>query len=262
MANWDALGGTTTFNSGLPTSKWDLLDNNTKDKEEEKDQSIGKNNVFPDGAFEIGSDTDGSIKYSFDTIYDDENLIKIAKEYYGERDGDVFKNNKDVIDEFISDRTWKQAHTLSMAGELKYVMDDDTSGEQKQRLAYLTDYWSRLPNFYAEGGRGWAKGLSSNIMAGMADPLNYVGGFIGGQVVKQGIKTAGKEIIKKSVQKEILKKSVIKGTGLTVAADATIFGGADALIQNTEKEIGLRDEYDISSTGYAAVIGAGTTILP
>ena len=74
MANWDALGGTTTFNSGLPTSKWDLLDNNTKDKEEEKDQSIGKNNVFPDGAFEIGSDTDGSIKYSFDTIYDDENL--------------------------------------------------------------------------------------------------------------------------------------------------------------------------------------------
>ena len=262
MANWDALGGTTTFNSGLPTSKWDLLDNNTKDKEEEKDQSIGKNNVFPDGAFEIGSDTDGSIKYSFDTIYDDENLIKIAKEYYGERDGDVFKNNKDVIDEFISDRTWKQAHTLSMAGELKYVMDDDTSGEQKQRLAYLTDYWSRLPNFYAEGGRGWAKGLSSNIMAGMADPLNYVGGFIGGQVVKQGIKTAGKEIIKKSVQKEILKKSVIKGTGLTVAADATIFGGADALIQNTEKEIGLRDEYDISRTGYAAVIGAGTTILP
>ena len=58
-----------------------------------------------------------------------------------------------VVDKFISDRTWKQANTLFMAGELQYVLDDDTSVEQKQRIAYLTDYWNRLPNFYAEGGR-------------------------------------------------------------------------------------------------------------
>ena len=229
---------------------------------DEEDASIGKNNAFPDNAFEVNSDVDGSTKYSFDTIYQDQNLINIARQYYSERDGGEFMDDQDVIDEFISDRTWKQANTLSMGGELKYVLDDDTSVEQKQRLAYLTDYWSRLPNFYAEGGRGYWAGLSSNIMAGMADPLNYVGGFIGGQVVKQGVKTAGKEIIEKAVQNQIMKKAVVKGTGITVAADATVFGGADAILQSTEKEIGLRENYDPLRTGYAMVIGAGTTVLP
>lgn len=171
-------------------------------------------------------------------------------------------DDQDVVDEFINDRTWKQANTLFMAGELQYVLDDDTSVEQKQRIAYLTDYWNRLPNFYAEGGRGWWAGLSSNIVKGMADPLNYVGGFLGGQVVKQGIKTAGKEVIEKAVQNQIMKKAVVKGTGITVAADATVFGGADAILQSTEKQIGLRENYDPLRTGYAMVIGAGTTVLP
>ena len=53
---------------------------------DEEDASIGKNNAFPDNAFEVNSDVDGSTKYSFDTIYQDQNLINIARQYYSERD--------------------------------------------------------------------------------------------------------------------------------------------------------------------------------
>ena len=234
----------------------------TNNYDDDKDESLGKKNIFPDNAFEVNKDLDGSIKYSFDTIYDDKELIDIASDYYAERDGDKFESTRDVVDEFVSDRTWKQAHTLSMTGELLYVLNDDTSVEQRQRLSYLQNYWNSLPNFYAEGGRGWWAGLSSNIVAGMADPLNYVGGFLGGQVAKKTMQAAGKEIVKKAVQKKLKTQAVVKGTGIAMVADATIFGGADAILQSTEKEIGMREQYDPLRTGYAVVMGAGTTLLP
>ena len=154
-----------------------------------------KGSIFPENAFEIGKDNDGSIKYTFDTIYDDKQLIKIARDYYSARDDKDYYSDRDVVDEFVSDRTWKQANTLHMMGELKYVLDEETDVKQKERLAYLTDYWSQLPNFYAEGGRGWWKGLSSNISRAMADPANYVGGIFAGQFVKQGVKKQEKNYL-------------------------------------------------------------------
>ena len=40
-------------------------------------------NSLPDGAFEISTQNpDGSKKYSFDTIYQDRELINVAKDYY------------------------------------------------------------------------------------------------------------------------------------------------------------------------------------
>ena len=227
----------------------------------EEDASSGRDNPFPNNAFEVRKNLDGTIKYSFNTIYDDKNLIKVAQDYFYNRDGTLY-DKRDAVDEFISDRTWKQANTLSMMKELNYVLDKDTDVAQKERLAYLTKYWHSLPNFYAEGGRGWWAGLSANIGRGMADPANYVGGIFAGQFVKQGVKQAGKELLKKSTQKQLTKKMTLQATGIIAAGDAVIFGGADALIQSTEKEIGLRKDYDPLQTGYATIIGAGTTLLP
>ena len=177
-----------------------LQSENDKEQEDDslylqEDASKNKNYPFPANSFEIGKEDDGSIKYSFDNIYQDQNLIKVAQDYFESRDG-VRYNEEDAVDEFISDRTWKQANTLHMMGELKYVLDADTDVKQKERLGYLMNYWQQLPNFYAEGGRGWWAGLSSNIGRGMADPLNYVGGVFGGLVVKQGVKQVGKDLLK------------------------------------------------------------------
>ena len=247
------------------SSKIDTRTNNQKKQETNdyliNDAALGNDNPFPDGAFEIGKDTDNTTKYTFDSIYQDQNLIKVAQDYYENRDG-IRYDAEDAIDEFISDRTWKQSNTLSMMDELNYVLSNETDVQQKQRLSYLMQYWSQLPNFYQEGGRGWWDGISSNVLRGMADPLNYVGGIFGGQLVKQGVKKAGQELLKKSVNKKVVRDAAIKGTGLAVATDATIFGGADAILQKTEMEVGMRDKYDPTRTAYSAIIGAGTTIVP
>jgi hypothetical protein len=246
---------------------FDLTNPNEKKQsslgEYEDEQSSDRASVFPSDAFEIGKDSDNTTKYTFDSIYQDQNLIQIAQDYYENRDG-IRYDAEDVIDEFVSDRTWKQANTLSMMNELDYVLSKDTDVKQKERLAYLMQYWNQLPNFYQEGGRGWWAGLSANIGRGMVDPLNYVGGFLGGQVVKQGVKKAGQELLKKSVQKKVIRDATVKGAGLMAATDATIFGGADAILQKTEMEVGMREQgnYDLSRTGVSMITGAGVSIAP
>ena len=244
-----------------PNSINTLRSQNQDDEYMDYDESK-KGSIFPNNAFEVGKDNDGSTKYTFDTIYDDRQLITIAKDYFNQRDGDEVRSDRDVVDKFISDRTWKQANTLHMMGELKYVLDAETDVKQKERLSYLTNYWTQLPNFYAEGGRGWFAGLSANIGRGMADPANYVGGIFAGQFVKQSVKQAGKELLKRSTQKQLVKEYALKATGITAAADSLVFGGADALIQSTEKEIGMRENYDPSRTGIAMVMGAGISVIP
>ena len=85
--------------------------------------NIGEPSVSepPENSIDIGTNFDGSKKYSFDTIYKDKELIKIAKDFYGERDDLEFADDQDVVDEFISDRTWKQANITSAGKELYQV---------------------------------------------------------------------------------------------------------------------------------------------
>ena len=86
-------------------------------------------------------------KYTFDNIYEDEQLAEVAKDYYTEKDGKAY-TSKEAIDKFIRDRTWKQANTASIVKEFSYITGSDVSQDQKARLAYLTQTWSALQNFY------------------------------------------------------------------------------------------------------------------
>ena len=61
----------------------------------------------------MAKNDDGSIKWTFDNIYQNKNLASVAKDYYGTRDNETL-TNKEAIDKFISDRTWKQSNTLSI----------------------------------------------------------------------------------------------------------------------------------------------------
>ena len=125
-------------------------------------QPTNKINTLPNNAFEISTEMqDGSKKYSFDTIYEDKALISRAKSYYENLYDMKYKDDKDVVDEFISDRTWKQSNIASIASE--YIDIQKLDDNQRGNLAYLQNYWNSLPNFYEEGGRGWAKGIFSNL---------------------------------------------------------------------------------------------------
>ena len=65
-------------------------------------------NVIP-----IQYNSNGSLKYTFDNIYENKQLTSIAKDYYSNRDSEVY-NDKQAVDKFISDRTWNQANTFAM----------------------------------------------------------------------------------------------------------------------------------------------------
>ena len=48
----------------------------------------------------------------------------------------------------------------------------------------------------------------------------------------------------------------------TTAFDASVFAGADLAIQETERDLGLRTNYDFKRTGLTAVLGGGLSMLP
>ena len=93
------------------------------------------NNIIP-----IQKNDDGSLKYTFDNIYDNKQLAAVAKSYYTNRDGEGFEDGVDgdikAINKFISDRTWNQANTFNMGKEYFYVRGNDITEDQKARLSY------------------------------------------------------------------------------------------------------------------------------
>ena len=227
----------------------------------------------------IQKNEDGSTKYSFDNIYQNKQLVSVAKDYYKNRDGESY-NDKEAVDKFISDRTWNQANTYQMGKEFLYVTGEDITEDQKARLSYLTRYWSELPNFYEEGGRG-AKQFFKNLGIGVLDPLNLLGGFVSGVVGKQVLKKAGQEVIKSQVKKGVTKKTIakevlnspeqlaeilsskatkeatIKGALSMAGVEGAGFGTIDIANQLVEKDIGLRETLDPVRTGTIALTASG-----
>ena len=237
------------------------------------------NNPTINNAIPIQFNTDGSLKYTFDNIYENKQLASVAKDYYKNRD-DVNLNDKEAIDEFISDRTWNQANTYKMGEEFLYVTGNNITEDQRARLSYLTRYWDELPNFYQEGGRGFVDGITKNLGVAIVDPLNIFGGFVGGIVGRQALKKVGQEAIKTQIKKGVTKKTIakevvdsperlaelsakakknalIKGSASISAVEGAGFGTIDIANQLVEKELDLRQTLDPVRTGTMALTAGG-----
>ena len=248
--------------------------------------------TIPENAFEISvqNPIDGSKKYSFDTIYEDKELISRAKSYYENLYDIKYRNDRDVVDEFIGDRTWKQANIVSVASE--YIDIKGLDEQRREDLAYLQDYWSKLPSFYETGGRGWAGGIFSNLWKGAVDPTNLISAGFGAFATKAVTKKFGTRFLenklkdvtlnkaaKKQIRAEIkdirqriktgtykfpVGKATAIATGSSVAFDASLFGSADLLMQKNEMTVGIRKkgDYDFKRAGTTAIVGAGISVLP
>ena len=173
-----------------------------------------------------------SYKYTFDTIYQDQDLAEVAKKYYGEREGKSY-SSKEAIDKFISDRTWKQANTASIGKELLYITGEDVSQDQKARLAYLTKTWGELPNFYEEGGRGF-EGFYKNLGIALTDPLNLVSGGVGGLVGKAVVGTAAKQALK-TATKSAASKKVVQEAAKDIMLDPQNLAEVSSKIANKKR---------------------------
>tara|TARA_R100001440_G_scaffold34318_1_gene53291 strand:- start:1566 stop:5738 length:4173 start_codon:yes stop_codon:yes gene_type:complete len=248
--------------------------------------SIPKKPDTATNAIPIQYNTDGSLKYTFDNIYDNKKLASVARDYYTNRDRETY-TDKEAVDKFISDRTWNQANTLAMGKEFIYVTGNDFTNDQRARLSYLTRYWDELPNFYEEGGRG-ASGFFANLGVGILDPLNIIGGGTAGIVTKGVLRKAGQEVIGKQVKKQTKKKvldavkkkkviddivnspekfaelsskvkneALVKGSLSMAGIEGAGFGTIDIANQLVEKEIELRERIDPVRTGTIALTATG-----
>jgi len=248
-----------------------------------QDESYKPTNV--ESIIAVDRNDDGSVKWTFDNIYQNKKLAAVAKDYYGTKLNKSY-TDREAIDKFIRDRTWKQSNSFSIGKEFKYI-SGNVGADQKARLAYLTRTWNDLPNFYQEGGRGFITGLAANLGVALVDPLNIIGAGIGGLVGKGVIKKAAGTAISQATKKQVgketaekvtkdiitdpetlaslsskIKTKQILATSSTVGAvDAVGFAAADIAAQTTEQEIGLREKLDPKRTALVSIGAFGTSFI-
>ena len=142
-----SLGDKAISKSLSKTYNTSSLKDNFFDDDKDLTTVTGSNNVIP-----VAKNDDNSIKVTFDNIYQNNDLAEVAKDFYYFRDQQKFKDNKEAIDYYINDRTWKQANVVSIGREYSYITGEDIKKDQLQRYAYLTKTWDDLPNMFQVGG--------------------------------------------------------------------------------------------------------------
>ena len=251
----------------------------------------GTTSVIP-----VARNDDDSVKVTFDNIYENNDLAEVAKDFYYFRDQQKFKDNREAIDYYINDRTWKQANVVSIGREYSYITGEDIKKDQLQRYAYLTKTWDDLPNMFQEGGGSIGQRtlrFGKNLFYAIADPVNIIGVGVGGIVAKGAAQTAGKKALELSIKKaikgktkkqatkitdEMTSKAIskaligeqavkiaekegfkagVKGIGATATIDALALGGADVARQYTEMEVNPEQKYDPLRTGTVAIATLG-----
>ncbi len=180
------------------------------------------------------------------------------REFYRERDGKEFDSDDEALRYFFSDRRWKESNIASPAsGRFGGILQEmatagDMSPDQKRRLSNLQTVYERYPYFWQEGGRGWAEGLTENLIAGILDPINLAPGGAAGVAAARAAKAG-------------LSAPVLRGLGqaakIDAAANAAASAVSDVATQARDWEIGGTDPYRPERTAIAAVeggvIGAG-----
>ena len=275
-------------NNTKPLDIKDTINNyTTKDATE----IVGTTGVIP-----VAKNDDNSIKVTFDNIYENNELAEVAKDFYYFRDQQKFKDNREAIDYYINDRTWKQANVVSIGKEYSYITGEDIKKDQLQRYAYLTKTWDDLPNMFQEGGGSIGQRtfrFGKNLFYAVMDPINIIGVGVGGQVAKASVKVAAKEALERSIAEAVKGKSKaaakkirdkmtskaiskaligeeavkiaekegfkagVKGIGATATIDALALGGADIARQYTEMEVNPEQKYDPLRTGTVAIATLG-----
>jgi hypothetical protein len=168
-------------------------------------------------------------------------------------------SSTELLHYFYNDRTWRNNNTLALSRD---VYDLGTGTDQDlSDWAIINQTFVDLPNFWNDPNRtfyNWAKDF---IPALVADPVNFVGVYVGGvaarEALKAGIKVGVKQLTKKELSKLAVKKGIVKGAKYEAMIGGGVSAGFDALHQSNEVTAGLSTKYDLRRTLIAAGIGVG-----
>jgi len=177
----------------------------------------------------------------------------------------------ELLRTFYEDRVWANNNSLALGSDLAQVTS--MSENETQDFAYISNLYSQLPSFWNDPNRDFDSWLYDYGGALLVDPINLIGFGVGGQTAKvaykEAVKAGLKEVIKKKVTKDVLneaiktaqkqgiKKAVIIGGVKTGALNTVIAGSYDAILQKTNIEAGLQENFSLKRSAISSAFGFG-----
>ena len=196
--------------------------------------------------------------------------------YYALKDMgiDVEIDPKTILDTFLTQSRYIDTNILWTTSAANKV--SDYTDEQKQSLAKAMDAVNRMPNIFSEGGAPTGSAIADYALAGITDPTNLMSAVVGAFTLGTGaVATRAAGATARAVAVDKIKSLATKPVLGALSRDAAVAGTAGAAQnitkQNIEKDIGLREDIDLSeaaiqglaegilspAAGVAANIGAG-----
>lgn len=179
--------------------------------------------------------------------------------------------HEELLRTFYEDRVWANNNSGALGSDLAQVMT--MSEEETQDFAYISNLYQQLPSFWNDENRGWQDWLYDYGGALLLDPINLIGFGVGGQTAKvaykEAVKKSLKEVVIKKVQKDVLataintakkegiKKAVVIGGLKTGALNTVIAGSYDGILQKTNIEAGLQENFSLKRSAISTGMGFG-----
>ena len=263
-----------------------ILDNIDTLIDEPKKSSFGSYSTIPK------SNTAISAENSYNTIKNNKTIRETAVRFAKDRNRYKEIDEEDAIENFISHFRSFNVNELTAGADWNYVsaasadsVEDDNAKQRLEDYALLYDTFTKLPDFYEEGG---ADGAFLDYFKGIITAPSTLAGFFlpgVGKVAGQGATQAAKlavhktliEAIKQGGIKEVAKTIGKGGVFTKTIAEAgrrpiltsSIIEGNAAVAQNVarqkvEQEIGVRKPsegiFDLNylEAGGSGVIGAAS----
>ena len=192
-------------------------------------------------------------------IIKNDKLVSTLTEYGHRRNGKTYDSKEEAVDSFLEDYRALQANTISTAKFMNFVnnLNDDNEEDAKFKkdlgeLYKVVD--EEVDEVFGDTSFGQKAGaIYDYAKYAIIDPINLLGGVAGKAIGA----TAGRAAIK-GLLNNAFKSKVVKGAATVAAAEAPITAGQEALLQQTEKDLGVKEEVDLGEIATAGAIGGVT----
>ena len=185
--------------------------------------------------------------FSGSELLNNRNFLNDVRSYYRDQ-GELFHNNSEMLDQFYSDRRWRDVNSVSLlGGAAEYAM----GGSDRERLARLSKAWRNAP----PRGTFIDKAIDYGTGA-ILDPVNLIPTVSAAKVAQA---TRVGALAKGATQADAAAMGVREGTKRGAISEAklnaAIEGGFDIGTQATEIQQGVSDEFDPTRTIAATALG-------
>ena len=193
-----------------------------------------------------------SDELTVDSLSANDGYMTSIRDYMSDRLGESGQQEEDednnkYVERFLTHMRSFENRSLELGSQIDHLRKAD----EVQRRKFLNAYtiYNQLPGFMSEGGGSAASAVADYAYYNVADPVNLVGLGVGSiaakQLAKQGVKG--------------LMLGIAQHGAVPFLTDGAIGAGMDLGLQRIEKEVGVRDEYDMGRAGTAfALSGAGS----